>query len=134
MRAEYLVTVPPGAYVLGVGFVEAGHIFTAPADDYVPSRTCRAMNPEAAVALQKLQESLKSDSKKWAEKAKTSPTPTKAEAALARSEQLAQLAEDMVTHVVTLSKPEPAVRPGLTLKELGEQAGFQVKSKRAADR
>ncbi len=58
-RARYLVTVQPGAQVKGLAFVRAGDSFTAPTDDYEPSRTFRALNQPASDALKKLREKIK---------------------------------------------------------------------------
>jgi hypothetical protein len=58
-RPRYLVTVQPGAQVKGLGFVKAGDFFTAPADDYEPSRTFIAMNKAAQRKLRELREKLK---------------------------------------------------------------------------
>ncbi len=56
-RPQYLVTVPPGAYIHGLGFVKPGSSFTAP-EGYQPSRTFRAMNQAAALELLKLRAEL----------------------------------------------------------------------------
>lgn len=53
MAAKYLVMIPPGAYVPEVGFIPVGSIFTGP-DGYVPSKTFRPVNDEAAATLKKL--------------------------------------------------------------------------------
>ena len=54
MAAKYLVTMPPGAPVPGVGFVKPGDTFTAPSVDYIPSKTFRPVNEEAQAVLEKL--------------------------------------------------------------------------------
>lgn len=58
-RAHYLVTQPPGAPIPGVGFVKNGDAFYAPSEDFVPSKTFRAMNEPAQRALRKLRDTLK---------------------------------------------------------------------------
>lgn len=52
MPAKYLVVQPPGAPVPGVGFIRPGFSFTAPSEDYVPSRTFRPLNEEAQEAIE----------------------------------------------------------------------------------
>jgi hypothetical protein len=52
--ALYLVTVPPGAPVAGVGFIQPGHFFLAPSPDYVPSKSFLPCDAEAQAELAKL--------------------------------------------------------------------------------
>jgi hypothetical protein len=47
-----MVTMPPGAPVPGIGFVQPGQVFTAP-DGFRLSRTFRPVNREAQDALKK---------------------------------------------------------------------------------
>lgn len=54
--AKYLVVMPPGAQVRGMGFLEPGKVFEALSADYVPSRTFRPCNKEAQDALAKVLE------------------------------------------------------------------------------
>ena len=139
MSAEYLVTTPPGAYVHGVGFVGVGKIFTAPKPDYVPSRHGRAMNEEAQAGLKKVQSGLREQAKAWAEKAKSAPTEAKRLSAHERAVQLEDQAGDMNLDLVSLPKPEPKVKAGMSLKEMGEKEVFanpmtKKSEKRTADK
>jgi hypothetical protein len=146
--AEYMVTTPPGAYILPlVGFVAVGSIFQAPTEDkdgnpveYLPSRHFRAMNAEAVGGLMKVQARLREEAKKWDEISKnTAITQARRDAAYQRSIQLAEQADEMKIEVMSLPKEEPKVRPGLSLKEMGERTEFAPPAghpsrKRAADR
>jgi len=74
-RAHYLVTVPPGAPIPGLGFVKVGDSFFAPSEDYVPSRTFRAMNEPARQALVKLRDQIKAQHEEAAKKKPEPPKP-----------------------------------------------------------
>jgi len=60
---RYLVTMPPGVPVAGVGFVRHNSSFSAP-EGFVPSRTFKALNAEASAELQKLKDAILADAKK----------------------------------------------------------------------
>jgi hypothetical protein len=132
-----MVTVPPGAPVAGVGFVRPGEVFVAPADDYVPSRTFRAVNGEAKSALEKLYGELKTSID---ERGKDAKPEDKA----ALKAQAAKLEADAKRHltVVEIAQEEPKVEQGLTLTELAKldnkdepkPHGPAPSSKRAADK
>lgn len=51
---RYLVRMPPGAPVPGIGFVRNGNWFDAPSEDYVPSKTFLPCNEAAKAVLEKL--------------------------------------------------------------------------------
>jgi hypothetical protein len=137
MAAKYMVTVPPGAPIAGVGFVKPGEIFTAPSDDYVPSRSFRAVNEEGRVRLEKLYGEIGTTLEKREKDAKP-------EDKAAIRVQLEKLAQDAKRHlaVVELAQEEPKVERGLTLAELAQldnkdepkPHGPAPSSKRAADK
>jgi hypothetical protein len=113
--AEYMVTTPPGAYILPlVGFVAVGSIFQAPTEDkdgnpveYLPSRHFRAMNAEAVGGLMKVQARLREEAKKWDEISKnTAITQARRDAAYQRSIQLAEQADEMKIEGQARSQPE----------------------------
>jgi hypothetical protein len=113
MAAKYMVTVPPGAPIAGVGFVRPGEIFSAPADDYVPSRSFRAVNEEGRVRLV----SLYSEIGAVLEKREKDAKPEDKAALRVQLEKLDQDAKRHLT-VVELAQEEPKVERGLTLAEL----------------
>ena len=57
MAAKYLVVEGPGSPVSGVGFVQPGSSFVAPAG-YIPSKTFKPMNEEASKELAKVKASI----------------------------------------------------------------------------
>jgi hypothetical protein len=63
MSAKYLVTAAPGVPVPGIGFVRVNDAFHAPAG-FIPSRTFKALNAEAAAELEKLKASILAEAKK----------------------------------------------------------------------
>jgi hypothetical protein len=113
MAAKYMVTIPPGAPVAGVGFVKPGEIFSAPTDDYVPSRSFRAVNEEGRAKLEKLYSEIGTALEKRQKDAKP-------EDKAALHVQLEKLDQDAKRHltVVELAQEEPKVERGLTLAEL----------------
>jgi hypothetical protein len=137
MAAKYMVTVPPGAPVAGVGFVKPGEIFSAPTDDFVPSRSFRAVNEEAKVKLEKLYSEIGTVLEKREKDAKP-------EDKAAIHVQLEKLDQDAKRHltVVELVEEEPKVEKGLTLAQLAKldnkdepkPHGPAPSGKRAADK
>jgi hypothetical protein len=115
---KYLVTAPPGVPVPGVGFLQPGAVFTAPSDDYVPSRTFRPCNEEAKVVLEKLFDARKTALEKALadeidDKLKVSYRHALRDLAIERSKSLV---------IVEIAAPVPVVEEGLTLKQLAELA------------
>jgi hypothetical protein len=138
MAPKYMVTVPPGAPVSGIGFIQPGQVFTAPADDYVPSLTFRPCNEEAKAILDKQF----GEKKASLEKALADETDDKIKAS--RRQAIRELeAQRANCTIVELAKPAPVVEEGLTLKQLAELASApgaapapatKPTSKRAADK
>jgi hypothetical protein len=112
--AKYLVMLPPGAQVPGIGFVREGTIFSAPSEDYVPSRTFRPLNQEAVDALAKVFEGLKAQTEKRLAAAEGKAAVARAQDDLAKLEAL----RARTLQLVEIPKEEPKVERGLSLAEL----------------
>jgi Skp family chaperone for outer membrane proteins len=116
MAAKYMVTAPPGAPVAGIGFITPGQVFTAPSDDYVPSRTFRPVNEEAKAALEKV-----FDARKDAlQKALGEADEKGAKASFTRALKELEQERARQLDIVELTAPAPVVEDGLTLRELAE--------------
>lgn len=115
-KPKYMVMVPPGAPVAGIGFVQPGSVFTAPSEDYVPSRTFRPCNEEAKAVLEKL-----FDSRKLAlEKSLAEEADDKMKVSYRRAIKDLDHERSNALTIVEIAKPAPAVEDGLTLKQLAE--------------
>ncbi len=128
---KYMVTLPPGAPIAGVGFVRPGEIFTAPAVDYVPSRTFRAVNEEAKAVLLKLHGEVVAQAESRLAGAEEKEDKRQAVIELARVKAARQAAAVLVD----IPKVEPKVEKGLSLKDLGEvNGGAKPDAGKPADR
>lgn len=105
MSAKYLVTLPPGVPVPGIGFVRVNDAFNAPAG-FIPSRTFKPLNAEASAELEKLKASLIGEAKK----SRAWPTNHKLFAAhQERAENLEAQAAAMDITVFELPKEEAKI-------------------------
>jgi hypothetical protein len=132
MSAKYLVTMPPGAEVPGLGFVREGKVFSAPSEDYVPSRTFLPVNKEAVAPLAKVFEQLKKHHEKRLEVAKKADSRdggARADQVRGELEKL-EVARVRATQAIEIPKEEPKVERGLTLDELD---GVQARAAALAD-
>jgi hypothetical protein len=113
--ARYLVTMPPGAPVPGVGFVKAGDIFTAPSADYVPSRTFRPLNQEAQQAIEDVFDELGAVMK---ERLQDAPGEKKGQ--IRREFEALAKEREKVLKLVELPKAESKVEKGIPLSQLSQ--------------
>ena len=136
MRAKYLITDHPGAYIRSLGFLHPGQYFEAPTEDYVPSRSFQALNQEALAGLQKLKAVLLAKAKEYQQKAESqSLTSGRREAFGDAAANLEAEAERIVLEIVGVPKEEIKVAPMMSLKAMDEaERGKGQPSKRAADR
>jgi len=134
MRARYLITEHPGAYIRGLGFLVPGRYFEAPSDDYVPARSFQALNEAGVAGLKTLKERLLAKAKEYQAKAESNAlTSGRREAFGDAAASLEAEAERIVLEVVGTPKEEVKVAPMVSLKAMDE-AERGVKAKRAADR
>lgn len=120
MAAKFLVTVPPGAPIPGVGFVRPGEIFTAP-KGYVPSRTFKPLNAEAVEALKKVQASMLERAKGL----RVDKDKTEEELRIDRKNaaRLEADAKEIDLKVYEVPVEEPAIQQGVPLSELAKKDG-----------
>jgi hypothetical protein len=130
--AKYLVTMPPGAEVIGLGFIREGRVFSAPSEDYVPSRTFLPVNKEALAPLAKVYDGIKKHVEKRLESAKKADARdggARADQVYAELDKL-EAARVRASQLIEIPKEEPKVEPGLTLSELD---GVQARAAALAD-
>lgn len=114
--AKYMVTMPPGAPIEGVGFVRPGEIFTAPSETFLPSRTFRPVNEEALEVLELVFEATAAKLKERLADA----TGERKSVIRAEMEALVKEGKEAL-QLVQIPRAEPKVEPGLTMAELGAQ-------------
>jgi len=119
---QFLVTMPPGAPVAGVGFVDVGKIFTAP-PGYIPSLTFYAVNPAAVESLAQAFKAraalLEKRLGRAQSRAKRGGSADDVEALLTQLEEL-EVEAAKRSRIVGAEAAQPVVRPGLTMEQLAE--------------
>jgi hypothetical protein len=133
VRAQYLITEAPGAYIRNLGFLVPGRYFEAPDDKYVPARSFRALNEEASQGLRKLKEIMLAKAKEYQAKAESnSLTSGRREAFSDAAANIEAEAERILFDIVGAPKKDAQVDQKISLKAMDEiERGVK---KRAADR
>lgn len=133
-RAKYMVTMPPGTPIRKRGFVRPGQIFLAPSDDYVPSKTFKAVNQPAADMLQKLKTELQTKAKETREQLSSAIDPFERRAFLASAVAFERDAKAIDLKIVQITPQPKKVEQGMTMKDLDDLQKGKQKSQRAADK
>lgn len=119
---QYLVTLPPGAPVPGVGFVEVGRIFTGP-PGYVPSLTFYGANESGVAEIVKAYkaraELLEKRLARAQARSKRGGSADDVEALLTQIEELEVELAKRTKAVASPTEP-PKVREGFTMEQLAE--------------
>ncbi len=131
---KYMVTMPPGAPIPGIGFVRPGEFFTAPSEKSIPSRTFRPVNQEAVAPLAKIHERVVAEAEERVKAAEKSLRPELVGEMKALLEK-AKAAQKAAATIVEIPHEEAKVEPGLSLKQLAEQnSGKKPDDVKPADR
>jgi len=132
MKARYLITEHPGAYIRQFGFLVPGQYFDAPTDDYVPARSFKALNEAASACLKHLREVMLAKAKEYQSKAESnSLTSGRREAFGDAAANIEAEAARIDVDVAGMPKEEVKVSQMVSLKAMDEAE--RGKGKRAAD-
>jgi hypothetical protein len=139
MRAKYLITEHPGAYLRGLGFLVPGQYFEAPDEKYVPARSFRALNEPAVAGLKVLKDAMLAKAKEYQQKAESNAlTSGRREAFGDAAAHIEAEANAIELEIVGVPKEEVKVAPMVSLKAMDEaERGVKATpaaTKRVADR